>query len=535
MLDSISIMLELFILKNNSPKTLDFLIEQGNKRKNVFEQLNIALQTQINSHQFIPINPNINFLKILKTIQAASTTLNDIEEFLHIVTQKKTANKLFYYSTPLEINELLVRLLDIKSGESIYNPCYGIGSLFLMISQIAQDQNAEVSLYGEELDSRLANVAKLTCQLSNLSFQNLMVNDILKAPCFETKFDKIICNPPNVPHIGVEYLKDDKRFSGLHGLAKTYSEWVFLIHALYYLKKRGVFVLRTQTLQKSSVESEFMQRFYKQGLIEAIIDLPKNIFPHQNSGFCILVLSPNNKEILSIDAKNQRFWKKDGKYNRLINLDLLLDSFFQRKISEFCSLTPYTKITNLPIMLKQSMHNNGISLSELGVEIFRGQRVYGNKNDCKIEYYDVGLADFSDYGMSSGFLTKRTSGDKARIKKYALKAYDICLSLRGSTPKITIFGEILKSQLAVANTGIVIIRARDRNQALGLYCYFYSKQGQDALKALYEDYMKTIDVQSLKNLKIPFNFQEGAQSRFDQICTLNRQLEQIKHELESLR
>lgn len=538
MLDSISIMLELFILKNHAPEILEDFIAQGQKRKNIFAQLDLELKKLIDAEQFIAINPNINFLKIFKMLQSASTQLNDIEEFLHIVTQKKTANKLYYYSTPLEVNELLVRLLDIKDGESIYNPCYGIGSLFLIISQVTQEKHAQVSLYGEELDPRLAKVAKLICILSNLSFENLMVNDILKAPCFDSRFDKIMCNPPNVSHIGVEYLKDDKRFRELHGLAKTYSEWVFLIHALYHLKKRGVFVLRTQTLQKSSIESEFMQRFYKQGLIEAIIELPKNIFPHQNADFCVLVLSPNNKEILSIDAKNERFWKKDGKYNRLINLDSLLECFFARKNNDFCFLTPYSELPkyNLPIVKKkeQDSQTKSLLLGDL-VTIFRGQRVYGGKNNTKITYYDVGLADFSDYGISKSFSTLRTLGDKAKIKKYALKAYDICLSLRGSTPKVGIFGENLNSTLAVANTGIVIVRARSKIEALGLYCYFYSHSGQKALGELYAHYIKTIDVENLKELRIPLDFKKNAEEKFQRLCDLNEKLESIKSELESLR
>lgn len=539
MLDSISIMLELFIIKNAYPDTLREFIALGSKRKPIAQSLNHKLEEIVGKELFIAINPNINFLKILRLIKDTDTTLSNIEEFLHIITQKKTSNKLYFYSTPLEINELLVRLLDIQGDEKIYNPCYGIGTLFLMISQIlyAKQPNTPIALYGEELDARLAKVAKLTCKLANIDYQHLIVNDILKAPFFEQKFDKIICNPPFSAHIGVEYLKDDKRFSGLHSLAKTYAEWVFLIHALYYLKKRAVFILRTQTLQKSSLESEFMQRFYKQGLIEAIIELPKNIFPHQNADFCVLVLSPNNQEILSIDAKGEYFWKKDGKYNRLVNLDEITEAFFARKENDFCFLTPYTHITsyNLPLTRKDIPQNEGITLSALGVEVFRGQRVYGGKNDTRIEYYDVGLADFSEYGFSEEFYTKRFLGDRLKVQKYALKPYDICLSLRGNTPKVTIFSPNIVHKLAVANAGIVIVRCTNPKQAIGLYCYFYSHNGQSALSALYEHYTKSIDVESLKSLVIPTDFESHCAQKFEKICKFSTQLKDIKDSLESLR
>lgn len=539
MLDSISIMLELFIIKNFHPDILSESIALGSKRKPLAQSLNAKIEELIGQELFIAINPNINFLKILKLIQATDTTLGNIEEFLHIITQKKTSNKLYYYSTPLEINELLVRLLDIQSDEKIYNPCYGIGTLFLMISQIlrARQPDSPIALYGEELDMRLAKVAKLTCKLANIACDHLIINDILKAPFFEQKFDKIICNPPFSAHIGVEYLKDDKRFKGLHSLAKTYAEWVFLIHALYYLKKRAVFILRTQTLQKSSLESEFMQRFYKQGLIEAIIELPKNIFPHQNADFCVLVLSPDNEEILNIDAKGERFWKKDGKYNRLVNLNEILEAFFTRKENDFCFLMPYTHLTSyhLPLTRKDTQHKEGKSLSALGVEIFRGQRVYGGKSDTRIDYYDVGLADFSEYGFSEEFFTKRSLGDSFKVQKYALKPYDICLSLRGNTPKVTIFSPNIAHKLAVANAGIVIVRCASPKQAIGLYCYFYSHQGQKALSTLYEHYTKSIDIQNLKSLIIPTDFESHSQERFEQICAFSNQLKEVKDALEALR
>ncbi len=545
MLDSISIMLELFIIKNSYNDVLENLIDLGNKRKQISLD---SVFSEIFGKDFTHINPSLNVLKILKTIKNADTTLSSIEEFLHIITQKKTANKLFYYSTPLEVNELLVRLLDIQSNESVYNPCYGIGSLFLMISQIVRCKNkkATITLFGEELDSHLAKVARLTCKLAQIDFSNLIINNILKAQFFNQKFDKIICNPPFSSHIGVQYLKNDKRFSNhpynvVRGLIKTYPEWAFLIHSLFYLKKRGVFILRTLALQKLSLESELMKRLHKERLIEAIIELPKNIFPYQSGDFCILVLSPNNKYILNIDAKSESFWKKDGKYNRLINLDSLLESFFKRKNNEFCFLLPYTQATHysLPILPKDLLAkkslSRGKSLQALNVNIFRGQRVYGGKSDTKVQYFDVGLADFSEYGFSENLLSKRHFGDKAKIKKYALKPFDICLSLRGNTPKVTIFSQNIAQKIAVANAGIVIVRCKNKSEAIGLYCYFYSQAGQKDLSTLYESHSKTIDIQSLKNLCIPPDFQKQSEQKFQAICDLANKLELTRQALEKLR
>ena len=218
-----------------------------------------------------------------------------------------------------------------------------------------------------------------------------------------------------------------------------------------------------------------------------------------------------------------------------------MESFFKRANNEFCFLFPYSQAINytLPIspkdlVAKKSL-NKGKTLQALNVNIFRGQRVYGGKSDTRVQYFDVGLADFSEYGFSENLLSKRHFGDKTKIKKYALKPYDICLSLRGNTPKVTIFSSSIAQKLAVANAGIVIVRCKNQSQAIGLYCYFYSKAGQSDLSNLYESHSKTIDIPSLKNLRIPLDFEKSAKQKFEAICNLANKLEQTRQELENLR
>ncbi len=148
-LDSIAIMLEMFWLKRHSPAFIQSLIALAAKRKPIYEECTNALKDALGEELYIPLNPHSNVLKILKVIMANDTSNHTIEEFLHIITQKKTTHKLFSYSTPLEINELLVGLLDIKESQSIYNPCYGTGSLFFAIANYAHS----FELYGEEYAS----------------------------------------------------------------------------------------------------------------------------------------------------------------------------------------------------------------------------------------------------------------------------------------------------------------------------------------------------------------------------------------------
>lgn len=537
MLDSIAIMLEMIWLKRHSPELVESLIILANKRKPIYDTYAQTLQEAFGDELYTPLNPHANLLKILKVIHTHTLTNHVIEEFLHIITQKKTTHKLFSYSTPLEINELLAGLLDIGEGESVYNPCYGMGSLFFALTHHAQS----IELYGEELEPSLAKIAKITCKILNLNAKSLVLNNILTTSQFKhQKFDKIICNPPLDSYVGTQFLKEDERFSSYETLIKTYPELLFLIHSLSHLKGKGVFILRTQTLLKSSLEGRLRERLCEEGLIESIIELPKNIFPHQTHDFSIIVLSQHNQSILHINANHPHFYHKDGKYNRIVNLPSLLELYANKTTSQYSCLTPIEQINPHDLSVgyylnkPQSQHTDSLRLKDLRVSIFRGQRVYGGAKDEKIAFFDLGVADFADFGFCDEFLTKRFKGDRAKVKKYALKPYDIAISIRGNTPKFTILSHSSNQHTIVANAGIVILRAPSPEVAIGIYCYLFSHNGQKMLTSLYERY-NAISPQVLENLPIPRDFDKKSQETFRQIQDYALQLRDIESKLQKLR
>ena len=412
-----------------------------------------------------------------------------------------------------------------------------MGSLFFAICNHAKN----VELYGEELESTLAKIAKITCKILNLSSQHLVLNNILTNAQFKHhKFDKIICNPPLDSHIGTQFLKEDERFSSYETLIKTYPELLFLIHSLSHLKDKGVFILRTQTLLKSSLEGRLREKLCEDRLIEAIIELPKNIFPHQAHDFSIIVLSQNNDSILHINANTPHFYRKDGKYNRLINLSSLLALYKHKATSEHSTLTPLKQINPHDLSVGYYLHKpkqevaDSLYLKDLQVSIFRGQRVYGSPKDEKITFFDLGVADFAEFGFCDEFSTQRFKGDKTKIKKYALKPYDIAISLRGNTPKFTILSPEAKRHIIVANAGIVVLRSPNTDIAIGIYCYLFSHKGQKALGNI-DERLGVLNPNDLENLPIPRNFTQNSQKTFAKIQDYALQLREIESQLQKLR
>ncbi len=541
-LDVVSIMLELFIFKKENASVLTDMIAKSSKRKTIKEDFHSILQEIIGTQLYVPISNNVNVAKILKAVQTSSTELYDIEQFLHIISQKRTTNKLYYYSTPKEVNDLLALLLDPQDDDEVYNPCYGIGSIFLSLANL----NPHIHLYGEELDERLSNIAKLIARFTQINTHTLYVNDILKQPIFKAgnilrQFNKVICNPPLYAHMGVEQLKNDERFSKIGILAKNYPELVFLTHALAHLKQRGVFIVRNQTLQKSFLEEKLRDKLVQERMIEAVIELPNNIFPHQACDFSILVLSHNNTEILHINANNPHFYIKDGKYNQLRNIGEIAMLFKEKKASRFSKITSIDAVKTHDLrasyyLAHTTTSTHELRLADMDITIFRGQRVYGGNNDAVITYYDVGIADFSPCGFSTHFTHKKTSGNIQKIHKYRLQPYDILLSLRSIVPKVTILGTAMQNHIAVANAGILILRLADKKKAIGLYCYFFSHEGFAHLKAIYEKSGEgMVYTNELLASTIPPRYIHEGRKRMQDIESLKHEFEALEQKLQQLK
>lgn len=508
--ESLCILLECFILKRNNE--IQPLLQRAQKRQKIYLNYCEAVQKWV--EVTLP-NPHLNLTKVLKSVE--ETRLEDLGAFFDLITQKKTNNKLFFYTTPLEISILLNALADPKEGESLYNPCFGLGSLFLQIPD-------GVQIYGEELDERFVRIASRVCILGKRTY-HLMCNDILKHSGFKDEhgflqFDRIICNPPLYSHLGTNYIKEDERFSGL--LSKSYPELVFFFHALVHLKNRGVFVVRKGIFKnlETKPKDTLLHR------LECIIDLPKNIFPYQNYDFCIIIIGNERDGILHIDASSSHFSIKEGRYSRIKHIDEIINLYRSFSPSRFSKIIQHIDELHTPILQERSQE--GFKLSEIA-NIFKGQRVYGSAKDEKIEFFEIGTSDFAPLGFCRQFGHLKLEGQKNKIFQYALKPYDILISWRGNSPKLTILPDSIP--LCIANMGVMIIRAKDSQSALAIYSYFFSASGY---QSLCEICANSLEIKKLKNFYLPSNFQSLASS-MPKIESLAHELSHLKEKITRLK
>ena len=537
MYEVLIISLSLTYLKIKEEKNIAKYIEDIEYKDYLKEKLKQILKDLYLGYKEVSLNEEINFNKLIKLIANSEINIENIENFLHTVTIKKTVNKLYEYATPIELNKLIIALCEVKENESIYNPCYGMGNFFLSIKK----NLSKFNLYGEELDENAFYIAKLICKIVDIDDSNIFINDILKSPKFKDmkaykKFDKIICNPPFFTHLNTKSL--EKRYP-LYGLAsKNSPESAFLIHSLMHMKKKAIILIRSSYLNKSLLEAKIREKLFEEKKIEAIIELPKNLFPHRQEETSILILSNNNEKILHIKADS--FFKKNGKYNSLIKIDEILDLYKNKKIGKYSSLTKLKDINIDNLRANNYVNLNkedilGVKLESVLKDLFRGRRVYGNSKDEDIEYFDLGINDFKAYGFTTKINIKRTKGNIKKIKESLLKTYDILLPLRGNTAKVSILGEI-KTKKIVANVGIIILRLKNKETAIKLYMYLISKIGKEKIQNLYKNSsLNTINLEELKNLQIPANFNKKSLDNFQKINELAVKIENLEDKIKKIK
>ncbi|PZT48858.1 hypothetical protein B6S12_02100 [Helicobacter valdiviensis] len=482
-LESLQVLLQLVLLKEQSEILVDFL-----KRKDKYFPQNAYEFLKNNGIQPLEFTQKLNHKKIAREVLQASTELASLEEFIQTLCVQKSILKLYDYATPLEINELVFGLMELKKEESIYSPCCGLGSFFLFINQ----KKAFKNFYGSEIHPKLIQIAKIIASVLKVEPTNLSNSDFLQMTNLQS-FDKIFCYPPSLQNLLVKKYQNNPLLEKYNISQKSTLEALFVASCVEIFKQKCVFVISSKLLYKP-IGFELKNFLFKNHLLEAIITIPKNLFFRQQEDFSLLIISHNNSKVFFIDASD--FYIKEGKYNRLVRIDEILDIYSSKQNSSFSKLLDYTQIeldNLLPSNFINSKQKAKILLKNYLESSFRGHRISGDLE--LINCYDFGIREFQNYGYTNSFGKSTLKPNSKKIDELCLKPNDILLPLRGVYPKIAIIGKEASGKKIIPNAGILVLRPKSQKIARALYVYFNSKIGLNKLEELYkQENMKQKDI-----------------------------------------
>lgn len=277
----------------------------------------------------------------------------DAYEFLMTMYASNAGKSGGEFYTPQEVSELLAQITTVgkKEVNKVYDPACGSGSLLLKFAKVLGKENVRLGFYGQEINLTTYNLCRINMFLHDINYNHfdIELGDTLTDPKHwdDEPFDAIVSNPPySIRWDGDSnpLLINDPRFSPAGVLApKSKADLAFTMHMLSWLSTSGTaaIVEFPGVLYRGGAEQKIRKYLIDNNYIDAVIQLPPDLFFGTTIGTCIIVLKKSKKDnkTLFIDASNE--FVRNGNKNKLTdsNRTKILDAFTNRKdIEHFAKL-----------------------------------------------------------------------------------------------------------------------------------------------------------------------------------------------------
>ena len=277
-------------------------------------------------------------------------TFGDTYEFLMQMYASEAGKSGGEFFTPQQVSELLARLASWQNPniQKVYDPACGSGSLLLKFAKTVGKENPNLKYFGQEVNPTTYNLCRINMFLHNVNFDNfdIRLEDTLLKPQHmeDAPFDAIVSNPPySLKWEGKDntILINDERYAPAGVLApKSAADLAFTMHMLWHLSEQGTaaIVEFPGVLYRGGDEKKIRQYLISHNFVDAVIQLPANLFFGVGIATCIIVLKKSAKKdasVLFIDAS--KLFQKNGNKNLLLpeHQDKIMELFQNRKDEQY--------------------------------------------------------------------------------------------------------------------------------------------------------------------------------------------------------
>ncbi|MCD0164938.1 type I restriction-modification system subunit M [Deinococcus sp. 12RED42] len=274
------------------------------------------------------------------------------------------------FYTPPEVSELMARLVDPQPGERIYDPTCGSASLLIKCAQWVQRQGSRnYAIYGQEQNGSTFALARMNMFLHDVDDAQIEWGDTIRNPLHLEndrlmKFEVVVANPPfSLDKWGLDDVGNDPHGRFTRGLPpKSKGDYAFISHMITSLAEvngRMAVVVPHGVLFRGGAEGKIRASMIEDGLLDAVIGLPTNLFFGTGIPAALLVFRKGEKrdDVLFIDAsrdfaagKNQNNLREDdlrrivdtyrtreekSKYARIVLIEEIKDKEYNLNISRY--------------------------------------------------------------------------------------------------------------------------------------------------------------------------------------------------------
>jgi type I restriction enzyme M protein len=245
--------------------------------------------------------------------------------------------------TPRSISKLMADLAGLEEAMSVYDPASGLGTLLIQCNRVGNIP--DYKLYGQEIHPQYVQLCRFNMLFSGLLRAEVETANSLQESKFVSgkklmSFDRIVTHPPYqmetllpaLPELIFEKDKETRHLFLVEEPAVAYRspresaqanpgevQADFITHILQSLDEEGraVLIVPHGALFKLGNAHTVRRYLVHKNYIEAVIDLPPNVFYSSKTNVSILVLNKKktHTDILFIDASGR--FEPDRRRNKL--------------------------------------------------------------------------------------------------------------------------------------------------------------------------------------------------------------------------
>ena len=276
------------------------------------EKNNPSLKGALPDNYFSRLNMDVSKLDSLLDTVNNIDTLKDkqqdivgrvYEYFLSKFALAEGKGKGEFY-TPKSIVNLIAEMIEPYKGV-IYDPACGSGGMFVQSMKFIeshQGNTKDISIYGQEYTSTTYKLAKMNLAIRgiNANLGDVPADTFAKDQHPDLKADFIMANPPfnQKDWRADNELTDDPRWRGYDVPPKSNANYGWILNMVSKLSDNGVagFILANGALSGGGEEYKIRKKLVENGLVEAIVILPQNMFYTTNISVTLWILNNNKTE-----------------------------------------------------------------------------------------------------------------------------------------------------------------------------------------------------------------------------------------------
>lgn len=206
------------------------------------------------------------------------------------------------FYTPRSVVKLLVKILDPKAGETVYDPTCGTGGM--LIESIRHMHNRKMAygkIFGQEINMTTSAIARMNLYLHGAHDFVIEQGDTLRTPKFFKAgqirtFDNVIANPPfGLSGWGADAFETDqygRNFWGCPSDSNADFAWIqHMVASMDPIRGKCVVIMPQGVLFHGGKEGEIRKKLIQSDKVEAVITFVGGLFFGAGVSACVLCLN----------------------------------------------------------------------------------------------------------------------------------------------------------------------------------------------------------------------------------------------------